>query len=144
MTGSTVSFTGPADDDITRMVPDPRDRKCQRWLLGFKKGQARHIVDKHVKNTKEPWRDILDPELWLRLRTLKSDHRTSHDLAPLKSTILDHAFHSALARRRSRNKLAMPRSGQADARQIDQNPTGPRHTCHFQPRLETSVAQSET
>ncbi len=83
-----------SQQEFCRTVPDPNDRKRSSWQLTFKQGASGHIIDKHVKNSGEPWSAILPPEYYQQLKTLPGSARQDDDHHPLKLLLLELAHQS--------------------------------------------------
>lgn len=82
-----------ADDLHAREVPFPGE-KGRSWTIRFRPGGLAHIIDKHVRSADEPWQDVLGSQVRDTLRTLAGRNRRDEDLRPLRSALLDQAWHS--------------------------------------------------
>lgn len=71
-----------------REVCDPANRKTKVWQLAFAKRAARHVIEKHVINTSEPWDAAIDQRL---LSAIRSHLPSTSDRQALKGALLDHA-----------------------------------------------------
>lgn len=76
----------PFENSNRCVVCDPANR--QKTLhLTFAKGAAGHIIDKHVKDTKEPWQEVVGEGRAKQLKSQNSNQRTADDTTQIKTAV---------------------------------------------------------